>query len=122
MILNYLRWAIFVHGFSYQLGDVCRDLDRLKSDNVLANEVKTLAAMGYRYCLSLGDDKTLMDLARGPVTAALERAKEPRALVFQHCHAENAVLPTEPGDKIGATRNYYFPIEVMRELKVDHLP
>lgn len=121
-MLLYRQRPIFTHGFSYQLGSVRRDLHQLKSDNVLANTEETLAAMGYRYSLGLSEKETLLDLATGPVTAALQQASTPRAFVFQHCHAESAVLPVEPGDKVGATRNNYFAAAVMQQLKLDHLP
>jgi 3-oxoacyl-[acyl-carrier-protein] synthase III len=78
--------------------------------------------MGYHYCLSLADNETLLALTAASVAAALKEAGDARALVFQHCHAESAVLPIEPDDKIGTTRNHYFAAAVMQELKVDHLP
>ncbi len=121
-MLLYRHRPVFVHGFNYQLGSLRRNLDQLKSDNVLANAVETLTAMGYRYCFSLGQDETLLSLTAKPVATVLEETKEPRALVFQHCHAESAVLPTEPGDKVGSSRNHYFAAAIMQELKLDHLP
>jgi hypothetical protein len=122
MKLLYQQSPIFVYGFNYRLGSLRRDLEQLKNERVLANAVETLAAMGYRHCLSLADNETLLALTAVPVAAALKEAGDARALVFQHCHAESAVLPIEPDDKIGATRNHYFAAAVMEELKVDHLP
>jgi hypothetical protein len=122
MILLYQHSPIFIHGFNYRLGSLRRSLDESKADNLLANTVQTLSTMGYQYCFGLGEGETLLTLATPPVAAALERAAEPRALVFQHCHAESAVLPTEPGDMVGESRNHYFAAAVMQELKIDHLP
>ena len=98
MILLYQDSPVSVYGFNYQLGGLRRDLTQLKSENVLANTEETLSAMGYRYCLSLDKNETLLSLAAKPVTATLAQTAEPRALVFQHCHAESAVLPVDPGD------------------------
>ena len=108
MILLYQDSPVSVYGFNYQLGGLRRDLTQLKSENVLANTEETLSAMGYRYCLSLDKNETLLSLAAKPVTATLAQTAEPRALVFQHCHAESAVLPVEPGDTGWASRNHYF--------------
>src|SRR6476659_5308775 len=122
MILLYQDSPVSVYGFNYQLGGLRRDLTQLKSENVLANTEETLSAIGYRYCLSLDKNETLLSLAAKPVTATLAQTTEPRALIFQHCNAESAVLPYEPGDSIGASRNRYFAAAVMQELKIDHLP
>jgi acyl carrier protein len=118
----YQNASIFLHGFSHQLGRIRRDLNELKADNLLAGTVETLSAVGYRYCYGLGDDETLVTLATKPLAAALERVAEPRALVFQHCRAESAVLPFEPDDKVGFSRNRYLGGAVMQELAIDHLP
>ncbi len=112
MILLYQDSPVSVYGFNYQLGGLRRDLTQLKSENVLANTEETLSALGYRYCLSLDKNETLLSLAAKPVTATLAQTAEPRALVFQHCHAESAVLPVEPGDTGWASRNHYFAAAV----------
>ncbi len=122
MTLLYQDEPIFVYELNYQLGSVRRELAELEAANLLAGAVETLRATGYRYCLGLAEGETLLSLAQKSVLAALRGAGEPRALVFQHCHAESAVLPCEPGDMIGATRNYYFPAAVMKALNLDHLP
>ena len=122
MVLVYRNSPIFVHTFKHQLGSLRRDLDQLKASDVLANSIETLSSMGYRYCLSLGENETLLTLAITPVAAAFASAKQPRAFVFQHCHAESAVMPTKPGDRVGASRNHYFAAELMRQLEIDHLP
>ncbi len=122
MMLLYPHASIFVHGFNHQLGSIRRDLNEMKAENLLAGTVETLSAVGYRYCYGLGQDETLVTLARTPLASALERAPEPRALVFQHCRAESAVLPFEPDDKVGLSRNQYFGGALMQELAIDHLP
>ena len=122
MILLYQDSPVSVYGFNYQLGGLRRDLTQLKSENVLANTEETLSAMGYRYCLSLDKNETLLSLAAKPVTATLAQTAEPRALVFQHCNAESAVLPVDPGDRVWASRNHYFAATVLQELKLDHVP
>ena len=122
MILLYQDSPVSVYGFNYQLGGLRRDLTQLRSENVLANTEETLSAMGYRYCLSLDKNETLLSLAAKPVTATLAQTAEPRALVFQHCHAESAVLPVDPSDTGWASRNHYFAATVMQELKLDHVP
>lgn len=121
-MLVYRHAPFFVHTFEHRLGSVRRDLNELKASKLVAGEVETLAAMGYRYNRGLGENETLLALAAAPLASVLKRAAEPRALVFQHCHAESAVLPCEVGDTIGASRNRYFAAAVMRELKLDHLP
>jgi hypothetical protein len=122
MILLYQQAPLFVHGFNYQLGSHRRDLEQLKADHVLSNTVETLSAMGYHYCLSLAEDETLLALTTKPLAATLAESAAPRALVFQHCHSESAVLPVDPDDFAGTTRNHYFAAAVMEELKIDHLP
>jgi hypothetical protein len=122
MMLVYQHTPLFIHALNHRLGSVRRDLDELKADKLLAGRVETLSAMGYRYCFGLGEGETLLTLAATPLASTFKRATKPRALVFQHCHAESAVLPYDPGDTIGATRNRYFAAEVMQQLEVDHLP
>ena len=122
MTLLYRDSPVSVYGFNYQLGGLRRDLTQLKSENVLANTEETLSAMGYRYCLSLDENETLLSLAAKPVTATLAQTAEPRALVFQHCNAESAVLPADPGDRVWASRNHYFAATILQELKLDHVP
>jgi hypothetical protein len=122
MMLVYRQAPIFVHTFNHQLGSVRRDLNELKADKLLAGTVEPLAAMGYRYNRGLGENETLLSLTAAPLASVLKLAAEPRALVFQHCHAESAVLPCEAGDTIGASRNRYFAAEVMQALGIDHLP
>jgi 3-oxoacyl-[acyl-carrier-protein] synthase III len=89
---------------------------------LLAGSVQTLRATGYRYCFGLGEEESLSRLAAGPLLSALKEAETPRALVFQHCNAESAVLPRAPGDSIGATRNQYFAAHLMETVNIDHLP
>lgn len=122
MRLLYQREPVFIQGLYHQLGSSRHELVELKSAGLLAGSVDTLGAMGYHYCFGLGEDETLLSLALNPLSSALRRSGDPRALVFQHCHAESAVLPCEPGDTIGASRNYYFPAAAMKALEIDHLP
>jgi hypothetical protein len=122
MILLYHHTPIFVHGFYHQLGSIRRDLNELKAANLIAGTVETLSATGYRYCFGLGESETLVTLATAPLASALKCAAEPRALVFQHCRAESAVLPHEPGDTTGVSRNQYFGAALMQQLEIDHLP
>jgi len=122
MILVYRHTPLFVHTFEHQLGGVRRDLDQLKAGNLLVGAVETLAATGYRYCFGLAEDETLLKMTAAPLASVLKSASEPRAIVFQHCHAESAVLPYEADDKIGASRNRYFAAEVMKAVGIDHLP
>jgi hypothetical protein len=122
MRLLYRHEPVFIHGFAHRLGSERLELTEVKAAGLLAGSVETLGAMGYHYCFGLGDDETLLKLALHPLTTALHRAAEPRALVFQHCHAESAVLPCEPGDTIGASRNNYFAAAAMKALEIDHLP
>lgn len=122
MMLVYRHAPIFVHTFHHQLGSVRRGLDELKAEKLLAGTVETLSATGYRYCFGLGEGETLLTLATMPLSETLKRAPQPRALVFQHCHAESAVLPCDPDDTIGASRNHYFAAAIMQKLEIDHLP
>jgi hypothetical protein len=122
MILLYQDRPVSVYAFNHQLGGLRRDLKQLSSENVLSNAEETLSATGYRYNFGLDKDETLPSLASKPVAATLAQTAEPRALVFQHCHAESSVLPIEPGDTGWAARNQYFAAAVMQELKLDHIP
>ena len=121
-MLAYREKPTFIHSFHYRLGGLQRDLSALKDQKLLAGEVDTLSAIGYRYNYGLTSEETLVGLCAGPLSSTLAAAEEPRALVFQHCYAESAVLPCDPGDKIGASRNRYFPAAVMQQLGIDHLP
>jgi hypothetical protein len=122
MILLYRHTPLFVHGFNHQLGSLRRDLNELKAGKLIAGEVETLATMGYQYNFGLGENETLLTLATAPLASVLKRAAPPRALVFQHCRAESAVLPCDPDDTIGVSRNQYFGGALMQELEIDHLP
>jgi hypothetical protein len=122
MMLLYEHAPIFVHGFNYQLGSLRRDLNELKAEHRLLGTVEALSAVGYCYNFALGPDETLLKLTIAPLSSTLQSAGEPRALVFQHCYAESAVLPCDVNETDVALRNRYFPAEVMRELKLDHLP
>jgi hypothetical protein len=122
MILLYEQRPIFVHTFDYQLGSLRRDLNELKAENVLAGTVETLTATGYRYSFGLGEGETLLTMSAKPLASVLKHTPEPRALVFQHCRSESAVLPHDPDDRIGVTRNQYFGAALMQELEIDHLP
>ena len=122
MLLLYQHAPIFVHGFNHQLGSVRRDLNELKAENLLIGDVKALSAVGYRHNFGLGKDETLLSLTTAPLSAALRGAGEPRAIVFQHCYAESAVLHYDVNETDIALRNRYFPAEVMRKLQLDHVP
>lgn len=122
MTLLYQREPIFIYGWYHQLGSVRRDLNELKAEGLLAGTVEILSTMGYRYCFGLGEEETLLSLAAKPLALALRQADEPRVLIFQHCHAESAVLPYAAGDSIGASRNQYFAAAVMQSLNLDNLP
>jgi hypothetical protein len=122
MMLTYVHAPVFLHGFNHQLGSLRRDLNELKAENLLLGTVEALDAVGYRYNFGLGGDETLLSLTTAPLSSALQSAGEPRALVFQHCYAESAVLPCDVNETDVALRNRYFPAEVMRKLQLDHLP
>ncbi|HEX8281509.1 MAG TPA: hypothetical protein VF551_09030, partial [Chthoniobacterales bacterium] len=57
-----------------------------------------------------------------PLRAVLHRMPQPSSMIFQHCQAETAVLPRDPDDKVGASRNRYFPAAVLSEVQVDNVP
>jgi hypothetical protein len=122
MIVPYQDRDIFVYCFNHRLGSIKRDLKQLEAENLLVGTVENLDAVGYRHNLALGGNESLLSLATSPLRRALERAGEPRALVFQHCFAGSAVLPCDVKETDLALRNRYFPAEVMRGLELDHLP
>ena len=122
MLLLYRQAPIFVHGFKHQLGRIRRDLKELKAQKLLIGDVDALRAVGYGHNFGLGRDETLLSLTITPLSSALRSAGEPRALVFQHCYAESAVLHYDVNETDIALRNRYFPAEVMRELQIDHVP
>jgi len=122
MMLLYQDRAIFVYCFNHKLGSMQRDLNQLQAEKLLVGTVEALSALGYRHNFSLGKDESLLSLASDPLSQVLQRTGEPRALVFQHCYAESAVLHYDVNETDIALRNRYFPAEVMRELQLDHLP
>jgi hypothetical protein len=122
MMILYQDRDIFVYCFNHQLGSIQRDLKQLQAENLLVGTVEVLSAVGYRHNFALGRSESLLSLATSPLARTLQRAREPRALVFQHCYAESAVLPSDVNETDLALRNRYFPAEVMRELQLDHLP
>jgi hypothetical protein len=122
MLLLYQHASIFIHGFNHQLGRIRRNLNELKAQKLLIGDVDALSAVRYSHNFGLGRDETLLSLTIPPLSSALQSAGEPRALVFQHCYAESAVLRYDVNETDIALRNRYFPAEVMRELQLDHLP
>jgi hypothetical protein len=122
MLLPYQSAAIFIWGLDYRLGAVRRDLGELCAEKLLLGPVEDLSAVGYCYNFGLGRDESLLTLAASPLSYALQYAKEPRGLVFQHCFAESAVMRYDINETDIALRNRYFPAEVMRKLQLDNLP
>ncbi len=121
MMLCYSDSPIYVGAFNYKLGARRWDLETLEAKGLLSGSAEPLREFGYRYCFGLGDDETLLSLARVPFSLTLHNIK-PRALVAQHCQSESAVLPREPDDNTIAGRNRYFTAALMRELHVDDVP
>jgi hypothetical protein len=122
MMLSYTDAPIFIHGFNHKLGSLRRDLNELKAKDLLLGPVEALSVVGYCYNFALGADETLLSLTTTPLSGSLQSAGEPRALVFQHCYAESAVIRYDVDDSDIALRHRYFPAEVMRELRIDHVP
>ena len=121
MMICYTDSPIYVGGFNYRLGAIRWDLETLKAKGLLSGKVEPLREFGYRYCFGLGEDETLLSLARVPLSLTLRNVK-PRAFVAQHCQSESAVLPREPDDNTIAGRNRYFTAALMRELQIDDVP
>src|SRR5438477_10587406 len=90
MVLLYQDKGIFLYGFNYKLGSIQRDLNQLQTEQLLLGEPEALSALGYQYNFGVGRSETLLNLATDPLSRALQRAGEPRALVLQHCYAECA--------------------------------
>jgi hypothetical protein len=122
MVVDCQHAGIFIHRFHHQLGSIRRDLNELKLQKLLLGEIEALSGVGYRYNFGLSKAETLLSLTTGPLSAALRTAGEPRALVFQHCYAESAVTHYHARETDIALRNRYFAGEVMRELRLDHVP
>src|SRR6266478_6561293 len=108
MILLYQDAAIYLWGFSYALGSVQRDLNKLKAEKLLGSSVETLSKMGYCYSFGLAENESLLSLASTPFSEVLQRNGEPRAIVFQHCYAQSAVLPWRDDETDLVSRNRYF--------------
>lgn len=121
-MLLYPNKNIFLYGFNHKLGSLRRNLNQLQIEGLFLGSPEALSALGYQYNFGIGKNETLLSLATDPLSRALQSAREPRALVFQHCYAESAVLHYEANETDIATRNRYFPGELMRELQLDHLP
>jgi hypothetical protein len=122
VILCFNREQIFVHSFRHQLGRIRRDLNQLEAEKLLVGSAADLAAIGYHFNFGLDESETLLSLTSGPISQVLQGVTEPAGLVFQHCHAESAVLPYDPGEPNIALRSRYFPGEVMRHLQIDDVP
>src|SRR6266567_2108496 len=122
MIVRYQQAPVFIHEFHYQLGSIRRDLNELKLQKLLLGEIEALSGVGYRYNFGLSKAETLLSLTTAPLSATLRIVGEPRALVFQHCYAESAVMHYDASETDIALRNRYFAGEVMRELQLDHAP
>jgi len=122
MLLRYDQMSLYLWQPHHRLGAVQRDLETLKRDGLVGGDIEALRELGYRHCLGLADDETLVSMAASTVSRTLNGLGEPRALLSQHCQAECAALPMEPNDTIGASRNRYFPAAVLRDLKLDHIP
>ena len=122
MIVRYQQAPVFIYEFHHQLGSIRRDLNELKLQKLLLGEIEALSGVGYRYNFGLSKVETLLSLTTAPLSAALRTAGEPRALVFQHCYVESAVMHYDASETDIALRNRYFAGEVMRELQLDHVP
>jgi hypothetical protein len=122
MITVYRDKPIFVYCFNHQLGSVGRDLSQLREEKLLAGSVDALSAIGYGRNFGIGRNESVLSLAMNPVSLTLQNVREPGGFLFQHCYAESAVLHYDINETDIASRNRYFPAELMRELKLDHLP
>jgi hypothetical protein len=92
MVLLYPNKNIFLYGFNRKLGSIRRDLNQLQIEGLLLGSPEALSALGYQYNFGIGKNETFLSLATNPLSRALQSARVPRALVFQHCYAESAVL------------------------------
>jgi hypothetical protein len=122
MILLYQDAPIFLWGFTHSLGSVRRDLNKLKDDELLGSSIETLSKIGYRYNFGLAEHESLLTLATMPFSEVLQRNGEPRAIIFQHCYAQSAVLPWASDETDLVSRNRYFGPALMRNVQVDHVP
>jgi hypothetical protein len=122
MILLHRDKPIFVYWFNYQLGSIKRDLNQLQAEKLLVGSVDALSAIGYCHNFGASSNESLLGLAASPLSRLLQHVREPCAFVFQHCYAESAVLQYDVNETDVASRNRYFPAELMRYLELDHLP
>jgi hypothetical protein len=123
MILLFHTTDIFIWGFDYKLGRVRRDLNELKADGLLCNEVSGLAKLGYQYQYGIGADERLQSLAAVPFAFLLKQCPSPQAFVFHHSYAESAALPCADQSDAGFMPHaQYFPASLLREFNLDHIP
>lgn len=122
MMLSYWNAGVFIWGLSHQLGSVRRDLNELKSSQLLSNSVNEIAQIGYRHNFGVGPEESLLTLAVRPFSYALGRCRNPQAVVFHHSYAESAIVPWAEEDVDVMSRARYFPAALMRQVQVDHLP
>jgi len=113
---------IFIWGLSHQLGKLRRDLDGLSAAGLLSNPVDQLAKIGYQHNFAVGPDEDLFTLAVPPMTYALARCSNPRAVVFHHSYAENTCVPWETAESDLLSRARYFPAAVLKQFNLNHLP
>jgi hypothetical protein len=122
-MLTYQDRAIFVYGFNHKTWQHPPGLNQLQVEKLLVGTVEVLSVLGYRNnYFAVGRNESLLSLATAPLSRTLKQAREPRALPFQHCYAESAVVSHDVSETDIALRTRYFAAEVMRELQLDHLP
>ncbi|MGO9245972.1 MAG: hypothetical protein ACLP0A_07145 [Verrucomicrobiia bacterium] len=122
MIVSYRTPGVFLWGLTQKLGSVRRDLSELKASNLIGNPVEELAKNGYRFNRGAGKTEDLLSLAAGPFSSLLKSCANPSALVVHHSYGENASLGRESEDQDLMSRATYFPVLLLRQFDVDHVP
>jgi hypothetical protein len=122
MIVTYQQEPFYISGLENRLGKVRRNLDELSEMGLLAGPAHILKYLGYQKNYGVGEDETLMSLAKDVLGTLLKRVPQPRALLCQHTYGCSAEFPWTQEERDVISRTRYFPPALMREMGVGDLP
>jgi len=123
MILLLDKSNHFIWGMTCQLGAKRRNLNELKQEQLICNEVDDLARLGYEHNYGAAPDEDLFTLSKAPFSSLLAKAEKPQALVCHHSYGQNASLRPGPAAEPGfMPYAQYFPAELMRSVNADDIP
>jgi hypothetical protein len=120
--LNYAGSGIYLWGFEHALGKAHRDLEQLKSENLVCNRVEDLAAQGYQFNSGIGPGESLESLAAETFGRLLAKNQVPAALVVHHSYPDSTWIPGNSAEEGFMAQAHYFPAALLGHFKLDHVP